>query len=116
MWKSNKQKKERKAIQEYKWILKYVDVDRINLDINIGIDDVFITSMTIPVLSTVLAIILEKYFSKSTKRFLVKPIYNKLFFSLKNSTYITIKLKDIIYILFKFWKEYRKDKKTMVTV
>ena len=68
----------------------------------------FVTSMAIPILATVLAIVLEKHFAQSTKRFSIKPVYNKMFFSLKGAIYVSIKLKDMIYIIF---KEIFKNKK-----
>lgn len=105
---TNKKEYSSKPI-EYKWILDYIDIDRINFETKIGLEDVFITSMSIPLVSSVIAIILEKYFSKTLKKFSVKPIYNKLFFSLKGVTYISIKLKDIIYIILKLWRKHKKD-------
>lgn len=98
-------------INNYKWIIDYLDIDRINLDLKIGLADVFFTSMTIPVISSIVAILLQKYCETSTKTFSVKPVYNKLFFSLKGATYITVKMKDMIYIVFKILKNNRKKVK-----
>lgn len=102
---NNKSKKSNKNIKKYKWILEYIQFDRINLETRIGLIDIFVTSMAIPIFSTLLALILQKYFRKSTKRFLVKPVYNELFFSLKGVTDISIKLKDLLIILIKVLKE-----------
>jgi len=94
-------KREKKEKQNYKWIFKYINVDRINFDTKIGLGDTFVTSLSIPVVSTFFAIILERYFSKSSKRFDVKPVYNEFLFCLKGTVYLSLKLKDVIYIIFK---------------
>ena len=91
----------KKKLQDYQWMFEYLEVNRMNLDAKIGLEDVFVTSMAIPILATVLAIVLQKYFGQSTKRFSIKPVYNKMFFSLKGAIYVSIKLKDMIYIIFK---------------
>lgn len=89
--------------------LDKINIDRINLKMNLGLQDVFVTSMAIPFLSSVIAILMQKYLSKSTKQFSVKPVYNKFFFSLKSATYVSVKLKDLISIVFKIWKAQNKS-------
>lgn len=97
--------KKRKNINDYKWIIELFNIERINFEAKIGIADVFFTSMLIPFVSTFVAVLLEKYCKTSTKVFSIKPVYNELFFCLKGATYITVKLKDVIYIVYKIWKE-----------
>ena len=67
--KKDENEKKLKKFQDYKWMFEYFEVNRINLDAKIGLEDVFVTSMVIPMLSTVLAIALQKYFAQSTKKF-----------------------------------------------
>ena len=93
-----------------KWILEHIDVDRINIDIAFGLGDVFVTSMAIPVVSSIIAILLQKYLSKTSKRFSVKPMYNKLFLNVKGATYISLRMIDLIYIIFRILKESKKER------
>ena len=86
---------------DYNWLFKYSNVDKINFETRIGLGDTFVTSLSIPVVSTFFAIILERYFSKRSKRFDVKPVYNEFLFCLKGTVYLSLKLKDVIYIIFK---------------
>ena len=109
---SKKQKQLSKKTKNYKWIVKYINVDRINIESQIGVDDVFVTSMIIPTLSSILAIVFQKYFPQATKRFLINPVYNKFYFGTKGAIYITIKLKDVIYIVFRSLKERKNVKST----
>ncbi|MBO5142547.1 MAG: hypothetical protein J6C46_06055 [Clostridia bacterium] len=99
-----KQKNYSSKIIDYKWIIKHINFERINFETKIGLADVFFTSMAIPIVSSTFAIVLQKYFPTSTKTFSVKPVYNKLFLSTKGAIYVSIKLKEIIYIIFKLWK------------
>jgi len=110
--KFSKYKKEASSMKlsSKKWILEHIDVDRVNIDIGFGLGDVFVTSMTIPVVSSVLAILLQKYLSKTAKRFSVKPIYNKLFLTVKGATYISLRVIDLIYIIFRILNERRKER------
>lgn len=89
---------------DYKWLIKLISFERINFETKIGLADVFFTSMVIPFISSTFAIVLQKYFPTSTKTFSVKPVYNKLFLSTKGAIYVSIKMKEIIYIIFKLWK------------
>lgn len=89
---------------DYKWLIKHISIERINFETKIGLADVFFTSMVIPFISSTIAIVLQKYFPTSTKTFSVKPVYNKLFLSTKGAIYVSIKMKEIIYIIFKLWK------------
>ena len=99
-----KQKNYSSKIIDYKWIIKHINFERLNFETKIGRADVFFTSMAIPIVSSTFAIVLQKYFPTSTKTFSVKPVYNKLFLSTKGAIYVSIKLKEIIYIIFKLWK------------
>ena len=99
-----KQKNYSSKIIDYKWIIKHINFERINFETKIGLADVFFTSMAIHIVSSTFAIVLQKYFPTSTKTFSVKPVYNKLFLSTKGAIYVSIKLKEIIYIIFKLWK------------
>ena len=110
--KFSKYKKEASSMKlsSKKWILEHISVDRINIDIGFGLGDVFVTSMTIPVASSILAILLQKYLSKTTKRFSVKPIYNRLFLTLKGAAYISVRVRDVIYIIFRILNERKKER------
>lgn len=105
--KSSKYKKvaSKTNLTSKKWMLQYFNIDRINFDLRFGLDDVFVTSMLVPVVSSVLAILMQKYLGKSTKTFSVKPIYNRLFFSIKGAIYISLKPKDIIFLIFRILKD-----------
>ncbi len=98
-------------MQDNKWILDFIAVNRIVLDMKIGLQDVFVTSMVIPLISTILAILIQKFCPESTKQFSVKPVYNKFFFSTKGAVYFSIKLKDILYCIFKLAIEKKKAEK-----
>ena len=106
----NNSKKQSHA-NNYKFLFEYVNFEKINFDAYIGLNDVFFTSMVIPIISSLVAIVLQKEFSTTSKRFSIKPIYNKLYFYLKGSTNISIKPKDIIYIIIRIWKNNKKETK-----
>lgn len=106
--KFKKNKNHQTNLKSYKWILKYIDIEKINIETKIGLYDILATSITIAVISTILAIILQKKFMKTVKQFSVKPVYNQYFFSLKGALYISVRMKDIIYIIFKIWKNNKK--------
>lgn len=95
-------------INKYKWIMDFLNIERINLEAKIGILDVFFTSMIIPFISTISAILLQKYCKTSTKTFSINPVYNELFLSVKGATYITVKFKDVLYIAYKIWRQSNK--------
>lgn len=85
--------------KQIKQMLKYFDVERIIFQINIGAYDPLITSMAVPLVSTIFAIFLQKYFPQSIKKFRVEPIYNKWYLAIKGTMYISIPLKDLCYLL-----------------
>lgn len=97
-------------IKPKKWALEYIDVERINFELKFGLDDIFVTSMFVPVISSIIAIGMQKFLPEASKNFSVKPIYNKFFLSLKGAMYVSIKPKDIIYIVFRILKEKIKER------
>lgn len=111
-----KYKKQRPKMKDNKWFLKYINVERVNFDIRLGLDDVFVTSMIIPIVSTIIPIFLQIYLPKATKRFSIKPIYNKLFFDFKGAAYVSIKLKDLIYVALKIMKTQKENKQMKVSL
>lgn len=106
--KKTKKRLKKKKTYFPKWIFKRLDINRINLDIGVGLGDVFVTTMSVPIVSTCVSILMRKYLSKSTKKFSVKPIYNKLFVTAKGSIEASVKLKDVIYMIFRIFKESKK--------
>lgn len=96
-------------LKKYKWVKEYINIERINLETNIGLDNVFLTSIAIPFVSTALAMVLQVFLPETVKQFNVKPVYNQLFFALKSAVYIEIKPKDLIYVILKVRKINKKS-------
>ena len=104
--------KNQMKMKEEKWILPYIKIERVIFKVKIGAGDTFVTSMLVPLFSTVSAIFLQKFLPQSAKNFSVHPVFNRFFFSMKGTTYLSIPLKDLIYIFFYSW--WKKEKITRI--
>ena len=82
-------------------VLKALQFNKINLSARIGINDALLTSMIVPVTSTVLATMLEMFFPSSIKRFAIRPVYNKFHFELNGEVYISVKLGELMLVILK---------------
>lgn len=85
-----------------KWMYDAFQVEHVDFQVRVGLGDAFVTSMVVPLLSTVLAIALQVYLPNSTKTFSIRPVYNEFFFSVKGVAYLSIPLKDLLSLL--FWR------------
>ena len=79
--------------------LHYFNVEQIHYEMKIGLYDSVVTSLIIPILSTLSAISLQKYFPKASKQFSIEPKYNDFFFSTKGVVKVSVKLQHILYLL-----------------
>lgn len=104
-----KYRKKAVKIKCEEWPLEYFKVEKILYETKVGLEDPFITSIIVSILSTISAILLHKYLPESSKQFKVQPVYNKFFFSTKGAILFSIKLKDLLYILFHIWFKRRKN-------
>lgn len=92
----NKMKKE---------ILKHltdIQIDKLNLEIKIGTENVFFTSMIVPTISSIISIILMKKITNLEKqKYIVKPIYsNKNILEILISGIFEMKMIHIINIIY----------------
>lgn len=100
-----------KAIKEIRNI-KF-KVQKINLDILIGVEDASLTAIMVPIISTIISIFFRSKVRKINKDnlFLVKPLYNnENIINIKLTSIITIKLIHIINTMFIINKYKKGDK------
>ncbi len=108
--------KENQSLDKQIWqAIKKLDivVKNINLQINIGTENARITSILVPIISTVIAIALRKKMKDDGKqKFNVYPIYqNQNLVNLYLSGIFEIKISHIINIMYKIIKKQRKGVK-----
>lgn len=80
----------------------------LNLDINIGLEDVILTSYLIPIICTILTIILP-YISRNKDikniNYKISPIYNnKKIYNIKIDAIVEIKLINVLNAVYKIYK------------
>lgn len=104
------------SIKELKDMFKKLKIElyKINLKIEIGTEDVIITSAIIVILSTLLGITLSKAIKKYDSKnhnFRIYPIYqNRNQIKLNLNCIIKVKMVHIIYIIYVLLKKRRVDK------
>lgn len=87
-------------------ILQIINLKRVNLYLEIGMQDVMITTMLIPILATILSIIFAKISNKQNCYYKLQPIYiDKNIYKINLNCIISIKLIHIINIM---WRILRK--------
>lgn len=90
-------KEKRKLLKKLK-----INIDKFDLNILIGIEDVIYTSYLVAIISIIIANILPHVTNKISEdvKYEIKPIYNKKnIFSLNLNSIFYIKLKNIIYVV-----------------
>ena len=99
-------KEQIKKINRFRPKIKYI-----NLFINIGLEDVVITSYLVALLSSILGIMLKDTLKKfKDNKFIIHPVYNKNLLKLKLNCIIEMKMIHIIYIIYILNKKRRDDK------
>lgn len=90
-----------------------ISIKNINLYVGIGTENASLTSIIIPLISTIIAIILRKKVKKiENQSFIINPIYqNKNLIKLSVSSIFEIKMSHIIDIIYNFNKKERKGVK-----
>lgn len=92
-----------------KYIIKIFEVKKINLLINFGTKDALLTSIIVPIFSTIISMIYYKINEKDSY-FKINPLYiDKNIFEIKLKCIISIKVVHIIYIICKIIRK-RVDK------
>ncbi len=102
-----KQARKRKlqdTVKKLSLVRNYIYIEKTKIKISLGMQDNFVTSMAVPLVSTVLAIGLQVGMPEAFKSFEVKPVQDCFFFSLKGTTTCSIPLKDIFKIGILLWK------------
>lgn len=93
-----------------------VKIERLNLKINVGIEDASLTSYTVAIISSLLSIILPHLVKKEdTKKikYEVNPVYNTFTFNLNLDSIISLKIVHIIYVIYNLVKKgSNKDDRT----
>ena len=90
-------KEKRKLLKNFK-----INIDKLDLNILIGIEDAVIASYLVAIISIIIANILPHITNKISKdvRYEIKPIYNqKNIFVMNLNSIFYIKLKNIIYVM-----------------
>lgn len=78
-------------------ILKKIKVEELNVDLKIGLLYMFPTTLSIPIISTVIATILSIIKTEKQKiRYSVKPVYNNITLEAKLNTTIAFQIVDLI--------------------
>ena len=105
--KINIEYKDLKRIKKYTPKLKYI-----NLKANIGIENAWLTSYIVPIISAILGVALNKQLSESNEnKFIINPVYvNKNLLNLELHCIFETKVIHIIYIIYILNKRRRDDK------
>lgn len=99
--------------KEIKNIIKKlnIDISQLNLNIDIGTEDVIITSAIVAMLSAIIGIVLAQVIKKYDKEkysYTITPLYiNKNVIKISLSCIIQIKIVHIIYIIYVLFKKRR---------
>lgn len=102
--------------QEIKEIIKKlkIEISELNLQLEIGTEDVIVTSGIIAVLSSLIGIILArviKQYDKTKYKYEIHPVYqNKNLIKLNLNCIIKVKMVHIIYIIYVLVKKRRVNK------
>lgn len=107
---NNKNGRGKKYLEYINKYVKYFAFEKMITYVRSGLISTIPTTFAVPIISTFLAYIYSKYKIHYSKNcyFLVEPSYEKLELSVKVQSIISIKIVNIIYILFKVLSERRK--------
>ena len=123
----SKMKLEKVDLEQLKKDFKFVDLKEIknikpkiaylDVDLNLGVQDVIVTSFIIAIISTLISILLPyamKKYSKDSYKYKIMPLYmNKNVYEIKLNCIIEVKIVHIINIIYVFLKKRRrKDERT----
>lgn len=116
----NKIKKDIPINRETLSIIKEIrlKIEKLDLKINIGIEDAILTSYLVAVISILIGIILPHLVKNKDNReikYIVEPMYNKTQFNMYLDSIISVKIVHIIYVLYylaKKGKEKKRDERT----
>ena len=94
--------------------IKYmnIDIERLSLEINLGLQDAALTAILVGFVATVLGIMLRnKVTDLSKQKYEVHPVYKNIdVLNIKLSGIFRLSLRNIIYMIFKFLEKRRVDK------
>lgn len=105
-----------KFLKNYKTIrkfLKTIEIKKILLNINLGTEDVIITTYLVVILSTILSIIWPFYIKEKIEesKYTINPLYqNKISYKIELDCIIAIKTVHIIHIIYLILKKRRDEK------
>lgn len=90
-----------------------ISIQNINLHVDLGTENASLTSILVPAISTIIAIILRKKVKKfENQRFMIQPIYqNQNLVNINISGIFEIKMSHIINIIYMLNKKERKGVK-----
>lgn len=81
-------------------ILKSLKIEKINLQIEIGLEDAALTAISIGTISSAVAILLSKYVEKNNNFWKIVPIYqDRNIINVSLNSIISLRLIHIIYLL-----------------
>lgn len=106
-----------RSIKDYK---KYVNIvknseykiEELKIGIDIGADDVILTTFGVFILSNIISILtlyLNDKMNHQNVKYFVRPSYNKILFQVDLHSIISIKLTHIIYIIYRIKRERRNN-------
>ncbi len=96
----NKNKKMKLSLKEVKEILEYLSFETVTVDVQSGLIEVLPTIFSVPIIATFLSVIYS-ILNVQNPSFSVKPVYNQLHFSSKIHVLFSIKIFNLIYLIFK---------------
>ncbi len=100
---------EQKSIKDILEILKYFNVSNVEIDVNIGTEDVIFTSFVVTAISMIITFLIARKVENT--KYIVLPVYiNENYVNLSIKCIISIKLVHIINIIKQF-KRKDRDKK-----
>ena len=89
-----------------------IQIDKLDLEINVGIEDAAITSYLVGIISIILALLLKNQIKDYNKqKFIINPIYiNKNLLNIRLDCIFEIEMIHIIYIIYILLKKGREKK------
>lgn len=94
-------------------ILKRIkpNIEKLNLKIDVGVEDIIITSSLVFIITLIISNVLPHIVSKYNKnaiKYIIMPIYNKNIYYIKLDSIFSIKMVHIISIIYIYFKERKK--------
>lgn len=96
-----------KEIANVKPNLEYLD-----LNIDIGLDDIMLTTYAVPIICTIFSIILPHITDRKNIKdisYEIKPVYNKFVYNVKLNTSIDIKILNLLNCAYKIYRARKAD-------